>query len=156
MVRFQKLGNRQGSVNFGGKDVARAVDRLRNIRTVGMSLTPTRPVSTAPALDGPFCSVCCECRKAELSLLLSEVRTETLSLVAGHGQMPSYRYCLWFRRPHWASPSILGTYPLPRGQGRPQGERSPCGWLLSGQMSTRAVLTRLGVSASKTLVLGQA
>lgn len=56
--------------------MARAVDRLRRVRTVGMSLTPTRSVATAPALDGPFCSVCCECRKAELSLLLSEVRTD--------------------------------------------------------------------------------
>lgn len=147
------LGNRQGSVNFGGKEV----DRRTCVRTMGMSLTPTRPVSTASALDGPFCSVCCECRKAELSLLLSEVRTETLSLVARHGQMLSYKHCLWFRFPHWASPSILGTYRLPGGQGRPQGERFPGRGLLSGQMSTRAVLlTRLGVSASKTLVLGQA
>ncbi|XP_024897132.1 fukutin isoform X3 [Pteropus alecto] len=34
--------------------------------------------------------------------------------------MLSYKHCLWFRFPHWASPSILGTYPLPGGQGRPQ------------------------------------
>lgn len=80
-----------------------------------------------------------------------------LSLVAGRGQMLSYRYFLWCGCPHWASPSIPGTYPLPGGQGRPQGELSPGGALLSGQMSTWAVLLmRLGVSASKTLVLGQA
>lgn len=106
------------------------------------------------ALDGPFCSSCRECRKAELLPKSGEVRSGRLSLVARDGRVPSDWRRLGLGRPHRASLSILGTSLPPGGRCGPRGERAPGGGSSVGQStstlrctSTPAALpTLLGVS----------
>lgn len=73
------------------------------------------------ALDGTFCSSCCDCRKAELPPLLGEVRGRRFLLVAGDERVPSDRHLRWLSGPltghppaFWAPTSSAPPSPGPR------------------------------------------
>ena len=76
------------------------------------------------ALEGPFCSSCCECRKAELPPLLAEVRCERRCLVSGDGRASQEGVAGGSAAVTGHSPSSLGTCP---GPDRAQVERPPDG-----------------------------
>ena len=101
-----------GSVTFGQWGSAGSLDLpVASLQNVLYASGTNQTSAHDSALEGPFCSSCCECRKAELPPLLAEVRCERRCLVSRDGRASQEGVASGSAAVTGHSPSSLGTCP---------------------------------------------